>query len=352
MIFCHSRRVFSNSTKWMRCLQRTKVTFQNMNHFGSLKYACPKIPVVVQCINPHDVPNGDMAFIKMVDNKDGHEILDLELGKYAKAEYCNQQNLLSVSQNLDVISDDRDFSIHIEIPHNYDIEIESEQVSVKETEGKMLKIKSTGNCTLGKIKSGTVDIDVAGDLECKSLLGNGLFILGGEAKFGKIQAKNLSIDNQNGSIDIKSCYCPQMKCTSFAGSIIIGDMHGSSDLNTQSGNISISTLAGSSNITTQQGDINVTVESCKHIFMESDQGNISIGLGDSLAAFLDAVGAYIDVPQDLLVDGMKREESTGIQYFEGKLGDSAENCINAKTLHGTVDFSRKNWFSKFNLDLD
>lgn len=82
------------------------------------------------------------------------------------------------------------------------------------------------------------------------------------------------------------------------------------------------------------------------MFASSEEGNIEVGLGDSLFAFVDAKGCFIDVSIDLFMDGMKYESSTGFQSFEGKLGN-ADGAILVKSELGTVGLSRKNWFSMF-----
>ena len=346
MLIQHSLR---NSIKLRKQLYRTLVTFQNLNHFGQLKCECPNIPVIIQCIDPHEVPNGNMAFVKFLENKTLKIIdNDKDLTTLVDTNYCQSSHTLTVVEQSAI---GNDISLVIEIPHNYNIDAQALNIFVKETEGKELKLVSNESCKLGKIKSDFIEVTSPGTFECKVLLANGFLNLGHNGNLGKIQAKHLSI-NSSGNLEISSCYCPHLKCSSDSGSITIGSLHGSSNIETVSGNVSVSSLDGNTSIHTQSGDIDVTLDSCKHVFLQTQQGNINVGISDSLSAFVDAIGGYIDVPQDLLVDGMKREESTGVQYFERKLGSSVDNTISAKTIHGTVSFSKKNWFSKFNMDLD
>ena len=329
---------------------RTLMTFHNLNHFGKLKYECPNIPVIIKCIDPHKVPNGDVAFLRFLENESQKIIEnDEDLINQVNANYCESSNTLTVNEQNVVL--DNDISLVLEIPHNYNIDVHGLDVFVKETEGKSLNVVSSGSCKLGKIKSDNVEVTSHGIFDCKALLGNGILNLEQNGYLGKIQAKNLYI-RSSGSLDISSCYCPQLKCSSDTGSITIGNLHGSSDIESVSGDVSVSSLDGNTSIQTQSGDIDTTIDSCKHVFLQSQQGNINIGVSDSLSAFIDVMGSYIDVPQDLLIDGMKREESTGVQYFEGKLGSSVDNTVSVKTIHGTVSISKRDWFSKFNIDLD
>ena len=332
-----------------RCLSSQGV-FQNLNHFGLLQYDCPKIPAIIQSVNPHNVPNGDIAFIDLIDNE-SQERLHQDIHAFLHTSYCRDSNILSISEKNDILPSGN-ASLLIQIPHNYDIHAETCNIFVKESEGSKLKITTEGDCKLGKIRSRNIDIFSKGALDCKSILGNGYCYVGENATFGKIQSNHFKIETGNGNLDISSCYCPQLQCQSENGSIKIGDLHGSSDLKTASGSLSVSALAGSSNIQTQSGNIDIAVDTCGYVFIESEQGNISVGLSDSVSAYIESSGAFIDVPQDLLIDGMKSEMSTGVQHFDGKLGSSTDNAITAKSLHGCIDFSRKSWFSKFNVELD
>jgi len=333
-----------------RCLS-SKGTFQNLNHFGLLQYNCPKISAIIQSVNPHNVPNGDMAFIDLIDNESQQILQHHDIHTFLDASYCSKSNILSISENEQKLSS-LNTSLLIQIPHNYDIHAITSNIFVKESEGTELKIITDGNCKLGKISSQNIDIVCKGTLDCKSLLGNGSCSIRHNATFGKIQSNHLIIETRDGNLDVSSCYCPQLQCQSENGSIKIGDLHGSSDLKTTSGSLSVSALAGSSNVQTQSGNVDITVDSCGYVFIESEQGNISVGLSDSVSAYIESTGTFVDVPQDLLVDGMKREMSTGVQHFDGKLGSSSDNAITAKSLHGCIDFSRKSWFSKFNVELD
>lgn len=328
---------------------RTLVTFQNLNHFGKLKCKCPSIPVIIKCIDPHEVPNGNMAFLRFQENKSQKIINDDDLITHVNTSYCENSNTLTINEKNMIL--DSNISLVLEIPHNYNIDVHALNVFVKETEGKTLNVVSSGSCKLGKIKSDTVEVTSHGTFDCKALLGNGILNLEQDGNLGKIQSKNLYI-RSSGNLNISSCYCPQLKCLSDTGSITIRNLHGSSDIESVSGDVTISSLDGNTSIQTQSGDIDTTIDSCKHVFLQTQQGNINVGVSDSLSAFIDAIGSYIDVPQDLLIDGMKREESTGVQYFEGKLGSSVDNTISVKTIHGTFSISKRDWFSKFNINLD
>lgn len=340
---------FRNVMRFKKQHTRSFMTFHNINHFGWLKCDCPNVPVVIQCIDAFKIPNGNMAFMKFIESETQTIIDDDEdLVNLVDADFCQDNNTLTIKEQGSI---GEGISLLLEIPHNYNIDAKVANVFVRETEGKELKLISHESCKLGKIKSDFVQVISSGEFECKSLLGNGSLDLGRSSKLGKIQANHLDI-NTTGTLDISSCYCPQLKCSSTSGSINIGSLHGSSEIESLSGNVSILALDGSTRVQTESADISTTIESCKHVFLQTIQGNVSVGISDSVSAFIDASGSYIDVAQNLLTDGMKREESTGIQYFEGKLGSSVGNTVSVKTIHGTVSFERKDWFSKFNMELD
>lgn len=324
------------------------LSLQNISPFGSIILNCPDVATTIQPINPFEAPDGNEAQFQISSCE--QNLLPFNLKEYIDIEYNHKESVIFLQQKDLAKSYNGKLLLNVQIPHNYNLDVNALLIDVKETEGDTLKISSNGNCTLGKIKTDNVNISIHnGKLSCTNLFGSGKIFAKNGIHLLKIQSKYLDMYSK-GDIELSSVYCPQLKCFTENGNINLGSLHGFSDLQTHSGSISISALDGNTNIQTVSGDVSATIESCNHVFITSEQGNISVGLSEAVSAFLEAEGMFIDVPQDLLVDGMKRESSAGVHYFEGKLG-SGESAIQIKTQCGTVDFSRRNWFSKFDTDL-
>merc|ERR1712013_4566 len=318
------------------------VTLSNINTHGSLVMRCPSVNAQIRCINPHEVPNGDKSFLGLLTPEGSPHRLDLH--SHFNIHYDKTTSVIHITLPEDELDGDVP-CIHIEVPHVYNLDIEAANVHVVETEGDEINVNARSDCILGKIKALRADIVCGGSLDCNNLYGDGKVEAGGSISMKKLQSKK--IDVQAESIDISAAYCLDFTCNTDTYAIKIGDLHGVAQITTNSGDVTVGSLDGDLNVTTKRGNVDVTVEKCNHVNVSTVDGDIEIGVGDNLSAFLEASGAHIDVPEDLLTDGMKYHTSSGAQTFEGRLGAGFVGSIVSKTQHGTVSFARKSWFSKF-----
>ena len=333
----HTSRNFFKKYLW-RCISSNSLTLEGIHCYGSLLIRCPSTPVHIKSINPHDVPDGNKSFISMKSSKDNFNLENFAI------DYNKDDSLITImakNENRKFISDD---ILHVQVPHIYNIDIEALYINIEETEGDVLKLKSEYDCNLGKIKTHKTDIESNGSLSCEHFFGDGYLKILQDVSVKKIQSTNIVIDAN--SIDISAVYCPDFKCDTITGKINIENLHGIANISSKSGSISIGTLDGNLNVQTESGNVDITIERSKETSVISESGDINIGLGDNISAFIVAKGKHIDVPEDLLVDGMKEHSSTGNQSFEGRYGDGSSS-IETTTNVGSIFFSRKNWFSKF-----
>lgn len=322
-----------------RFVSSHSLTLENIHCYGSLVLKCPQVSAHVKCINPHDVPDGDKAFIHVKSSADNFTLKNFSI-HYQKDISCIQIKMEDGYED----NVPNDASLHIEVPHIYNLDIDALQINIAETEGEILKAISQMDCTFGKLKTLQTQVVSAHSILCQNLLGDGSLKAAHHVSIKKLQSKNIDLECE--SINISAAYCPDFKCRTTSGKINITNMHGSGTITSQSGSVIIGTLDGNLDIQTKSGNIDVVVENCVKTNLISTNGDIEIGLGDSVSAFIESKAQHIDVPEDLLVDGMKEHSSTGCQYFEGRYGDGL-NSIVAHTQTGNVSFSKKNWFSKF-----
>ena len=315
---------------------------ENISHFGILRVRCPLVNINIKSIDPHDNPNGDKVYVELNDSKKNKCI---DMSRLIDVDYDHVSSVVSVTQLSSCI---KDLVLNLDLPHHFDIDVEANKINIKETEGNNLKIKSTEDCTLGKIKSFNIDLNISGELICKNLYGNGIISCKQDVRIGKLQTKDINIGSV-GSIDIDDIYSPKMICNSDEGNITFGNFHGSCKLNTKNGDINIGSSSGELTANSAKGNISVVLEDFNECLIYSNSGDIDIGIGENVSSYIEAKGNTIDIPETLLIDGIKGEGSDRTQYFEGKLGDAKSN-LNIRTNNGFVSLSKKNWFSKFELD--
>ena len=318
------------------------VVLENISHFGILRVRCPLININIKSIDPHDNPNGDKVYVELKDSK---KTAGIDMSEFIDVDYDNVSSVLSVTQ---ICTSMKDLVLNLDLPHHFDVDVEANKINIKETEGNVLKIKSTEDCTLGKIKSFNIDLNINGELTCKNLYGNGIISCKQNIRIGKLQTKDINIESV-GSIDINDVYSPRMICESDEGNITFGNFHGSCKLSTNNGDINIGSSSGELTVNSNKGNISVILENFNKCLIHSNTGDIDVGIGENVSSYIEAKGNTIDIPETLLIDGIKGEGSDGTQYFEGKLGDARSN-LNVQTNNGFVSFSKKNWFSKFELD--
>ena len=318
------------------------VVLENISHFGILRVRCPLLNINIKSIDPHDNPNGDKVYVELKDLK---KTAGINISQVLDVDYDNVSSVLSVTQ---ICTSIKDLVLNLDLPHHFDIDVEANKINIKETEGNILKIKSNEDCTFGKIKSFNIDLNISGELRCRNLYGNGNISCKQNIRIGKLQTKNMNIESV-GYIDINDIYSTKMTCKSDEGNINFGNFHGSCKLNTNNGDINIGSSSGELTVNSAKGNISVILEYFNECLIHSNSGDIDIGIGENVSSYIEAKGNAIDIPETLLIDGIKGEESNGTQYFEGKLGDAKSN-LNVQTNNGFVSLSKKNWFSKFELD--
>ena len=214
---------------------------------------CPLLNINIKSIDPHYNPNGDKVYVELKDSKKTASINILQL---LHVDYANVSSVLSVTQICTFI---KDLLLNLDLPHRFDIDVEANKINIKETEGNILKIKWNQDCTLGKIKSFNIDLNISGEPKFKHLYGKGIIRCKQNIKIGKLQIKDINIESA-GSIDINDIYSTKMTCKSHEGNINFGNFHGSCKLNTNNGDINIGSSSGDLTVISAKGNISIILE--------------------------------------------------------------------------------------------
>ena len=342
MLHCLIKKIPVVSFGLKRYLSSQSVTLDDVSCFGSLLIRCPSVSMSIKSINPHEVPNGDRAIVYLKNS-------DMDISAYFSILYNQATSVLAINERKLKDIDGNNISLCVQIPHNYNIDASAYDVDIKEIEGDELIVLSRSHCAFKKIKFLNNNITVSeGDLKCEAIQGNGHVSVHRDVNIGKIQTQNIFIESGR-DINICDVYCETVQCKTTSGSINIKNLHGCSTVCTDSGSVMISSSVGNLDVSTTDGHINVNIENCDHAKIKSETGDVFIGLSDSVSAYIEAEASVIDIPEYLLFDGLKRHSSNGSQYFEGKCGDGKSE-ISVVTSSGEIKFSRKNWFSNFQLE--
>lgn len=317
-------------------------TLDDVGCFGSLIVECPHDFASIETIDPHNVPNGDKAYVNIESPDDS-----VDVSKYCNVEYENAMSVIKISsQNKHIIIEkNHEIKINIKIPHNYSIDAEASEIDLGENEGDDIKLLSYRNCFVGKIKSTNTFIKAFGHFKCKEFQGNGLISADGDINIRKIQSNDVFLRSKQ-DVNISAVYSQSFGCETNTGNINIRSLHGVSKLTSDSGLINVDSSSGDLEISTKSGSINVSIENTNKADISSVMADIHVGFGDNVSTCIDAEAGFINVPADFLIDGVKKKVSNGREYFEGKLGDGKSSVL-VNSENGLIAFSRKNWFSKF-----
>jgi len=327
--------------QFLRCYAATNsIKLENINHFGLLSVHCSKYNAFIKSIDVHSVPNGDKAFITLINNS-----ISSDINTLLEVTYDKESSELNITSKNDLHVDGIEFEV--QVPHNFDIDVLAKNVNIKETEGHCLKVQASENCNLGKIKSFEIELDIKGNLKCKNLYGSGVVNTKGTVDIGKIQTKDIQITTKDQDIQISDIYSNNISCKTVNGNIKLGNLHGNCQVDTFSGDISIDSSTGDLNVNSENGNVKISLESFNNCEIKTITGDIDVGFSTLISTCIEAQAKSFDIPETLVIDGMKRE-SGNTHYFEGKLGDGKSE-MKILTEDGNISLSRKNWFSKFEM---
>ena len=323
-----------------------------IKEYGSLHIDCPTISTVIKPIDAIKHHFGDKAFVQLTSASDS--LSDSELSHLVKdleVHYNEETSLLHVHcANKHLLEE---LKLIVEVPHFYDVEAKVKSLHISSLQSDDCLIRCyDGACDIVKLKARKINVEATGDVDVKGYLhGNGRLYGDRDIQTGKLQGLDFTLIAPNGNIRVSSVYAKSIECESKHGNINIENMTCNGKVTTKDGDISVLSISGSLEACTENGKIDISVERCGTLSVESNAGDIDIGISDGVSAFFEGQGSSIDVPEDLILDGCKLHNSSGGQSFEGKIGGGT-NAISAKTNLGDIRLNRKSWASQFSFNFE
>ncbi|XP_077194201.1 protein FAM185A [Paroedura picta] len=323
--------------------------------FGQLKVRLP-CHVTVCPLDPHEYPNADRGFVTMSrQSSNPYRGADLD---NVHVKYDTEKKEMSI------LSDDMDStaSVYVRIPVKFDLDIKTSGdgcVKIEKIECESCKIETEkGTSMLQSIKSKNIDIQAKGGkvISLGTLQGNADIHVSQESSVSieKLQGSAINISTKDGSLKIKYLYAESSFLSSAAGDILMGNVHGTTTLQTKTGNITVDSSEGFLKASTYQGKIDVyTICQEGEVNLKSQNGSITVKVPATLKAYLHLSGSKIDVSPEVQLQGTQNVTREGRITLTGHLNQRGEKekCIKADTENGTVHLKNQTWFQSIKLNI-
>ncbi|XP_054844283.1 protein FAM185A isoform X2 [Eublepharis macularius] len=288
--------------------------------FGQLKVRLP-CHVTVCPLDPHEYPNADRVFVT-VSGQNTHRGADLDSVhvKYDEA----QKEMAILSNDMDSTA-----SVDVRIPVKFDLDIKTSGngcVKIEKIECESCRIETEkGTSILQSVKS--VDIE-------------------------KLQGSSVNISTKDGSLKTRYLYAQSSFMSSAAGDILLGNVHGTTILQTKTGNITVDSSEGFLKASTHQGEIDIyTLSQEGEVDLKSQNGSITVRVPATLEAHLHLSGNKVDVSPELQLQEIQNVSREGHVMVTGHLNQrkEKEKRIKADTQNGTVHVKSQTWFQSVKL---
>ncbi|XP_015270561.1 PREDICTED: protein FAM185A isoform X2 [Gekko japonicus] len=230
-------------------------------------------------------------------------------------------------------------------------------VKIEKIECESCRIETEkGTSILQSIKSKNIDIQAKGGkvISLGTLQGNADIHVSQESSVDieKIQGSTVNISTKDGSLKTKYLYAESSFLSSAAGDIIMGNVHGTTTLQTKTGNITVDSSEGFLKASTYQGKIDVyTISQEGEVDLKSQNGSITVKVPATLKAYLHLSGSKIDVSPEVQLQGTQNVSRRGSITVTGHLNQrkEKEKYIKAETQNGTVHLKHQTWFQSVKL---
>ncbi|XP_054844282.1 protein FAM185A isoform X1 [Eublepharis macularius] len=319
--------------------------------FGQLKVRLP-CHVTVCPLDPHEYPNADRVFVT-VSGQNTHRGADLDSVhvKYDEA----QKEMAILSNDMDSTA-----SVDVRIPVKFDLDIKTSGngcVKIEKIECESCRIETEkGTSILQSVKSQNIDIQAKGGkiISLGTLQGNANIQVSQESSVDieKLQGSSVNISTKDGSLKTRYLYAQSSFMSSAAGDILLGNVHGTTILQTKTGNITVDSSEGFLKASTHQGEIDIyTLSQEGEVDLKSQNGSITVRVPATLEAHLHLSGNKVDVSPELQLQEIQNVSREGHVMVTGHLNQrkEKEKRIKADTQNGTVHVKSQTWFQSVKL---
>nr|XP_056703320.1 protein FAM185A [Euleptes europaea] len=321
--------------------------------FGQLKVRLP-CHVTVCPLDPHEFPDADRVFVT-VSGQTTNPCHGADLDN-VHVQYDVEQKMMTVlSDNMDNTA-----SVDVRIPVKYDLDIKTSGdgcVKIEKIECENCRIETEkGTSILQSIKSKNIDIQAKGGkvISLGTLQGNADMHVSQESSVDieKLQGCSVNISTKDGLLKTKYLYAESSFLSSSTGDILLGNVHGTTTVQTKTGNITVDSSEGFLKASTCQGKIDIyTISQEGEVDLKSQNGSITVKVPATLKAYLHLSGSQIDLSPEVQLQGTQNVSREGNITVTGHLnqGDEKEKYIKAETQNGRVHLKSQTWFQSVNL---
>lgn len=323
-----------------------------VNPLSSLRVKLP-CDVRVRPQDPLTYPDADRVFVLVrgVD-RNVHRGLDLDNIDVRYDEEAKQVQI--TSQDIDSRS-----CVEVTTPLRFDVNIKtlgSGCVNVKQIECDSCQIETEkGNSVLQSVKGHNVHIRTkGGKVVCLGTVHGNVDIRAlahSTVDIEKLLGTSINICTENGQLKAKYLYAESSSMSSAAGDIIVGSTHGDTKLHTERGNITVDSSDGCLMASTTHGTIDVYVSQAGKVHLKSDKGSIMLKIPADLEAYLQLVGATVNVSPEVKLQEIVNTSTEGLTILKATMNlmNETQRWIQAEARKGTVYLKLQDWLQSLKL---
>ncbi|XP_005423618.1 protein FAM185A [Geospiza fortis] len=212
-----------------------------------------------------------------------------------------------------------------------------------------------GTSVLQSIKSHKIDIRTNGGkvIGLGTLYGNTDICATekGSVNIEKLQGTTINISTEDGLLKTKYLYAESASLSSESGDIMLGSVHGNTNLQTKRGSITVDSSDGSLKASTCHGTIDVYVSQLRKVDLKSQKGSITVKVPASLKAYLELSGRKVDVSSEIQLKETQSASKDDHVTLSGHMNqrDETDKWIKADTQNGKVCLKSQSWIQSVKL---
>lgn len=296
-------------------------------------------------LNPHEtdwdhvrvglqVPESD----GIEDNKQSHDDAVKDFGIILISEVLNGKPCVSLTDQAAMgTPNPTHLVVDVHLPGLVDLDVAMKcgTVNVLGTiEGDVAIQSSTAAVNIEKLKSMKVSVSSdAGGVSADVLQGDVCIYSGkGDISVGKVQGPRVNLQTTSGGIRTRAIYSEEIVLSSRGGSIQLDGIKGNTTVSTTEGNVTVSAVQGNLFVESDSGNIVAELSQPELVSLETNSGNVSVGIPKELQAAFDLKG------QKSIDDAIVLTEVTECattNSFKGQyvpdVTSSATNCSSTNT---------------------
>ncbi|KAM3925320.1 protein FAM185A [Leptodactylus fuscus] len=319
---------------------------------SSLKVKLP-CNVRVRPQDPLAYPDADRVFVTVSGvDRNVHRGLDLD---NIEVKYDEE------SKQVQISSQDIDSQTCVEVttPVRFDLNIKTKgfgSVNVKKIECDNCQIETEkGSSVLQSIKGHNVHIHTnGGKVICLGTVHGNVDIRAlahSTVDIEKLLGTSINICTENGHLKAKYLYGESSSMVSGSGDIMVGSVHGDTNLHTTDGNITVDSSDGCLMASSNQGSIDVYVSQAGKVYLKTDNGSINLKIPANLQAQLQLTGAVVNVNPDVQLQEIENTHREGQTILKATMNlvSEAQRWIVAEAQRGTISLKLQDWIQSLKL---